>query len=162
MFNEPSIRSIFKDLFYVISNYLRQLICDIFLKSDLFPMWGEIKSVTICGKMSQATFKMQKRKNQVRQFLGWLSFTLVPVKPPSQDSGHHKLTRTMKANPSSQFSKKMRIVINLQNRLESIWCSQINPPLMIVYTVYPKSNSESRVNQLQFIFGLAHQRKREL
>ena len=56
-------------------------------------------------------------------------------------------TKTVKTIQFSHFCEKMRIVINLQNRLESIWCSQINPPLMIVYNVYPKSKPVSTVNQ---------------
>lgn len=69
-----------------------------------------------------------------------------------------RFTRTVKAIKSTHFCKKMRIAINLQNRLESIWYSQINPPLMIVYTVYPKSKLVSRVNQLKCIhFGLPKQ-----
>lgn len=60
-------------------------------------------------------------------------------------------TKTVKTIQFSHFCEKMRIVINLQNRLESIWCSQINPPLMIVYNVYPKSKPVSTVNQLKCV-----------
>lgn len=71
-----------------------------------------------------------------------------------------RFSRTVKTIQSSHFG--MRIVINLQNRLESIRCNQINLPLMMVYTVYPKSKPVSRVNQLKCVIILVHQNKREL
>jgi len=74
----------------------------------------------------------------------------------NENEGPVRFTRTVKTIKSTHFCKKTRI--NLQNRLESIWYSQINPLLMIVYAVYPKSKPVSRVNQLKCVhFGLPKQ-----
>lgn len=114
-------------------------------------MLDEINDLQRCVSCFRQSLGIKNFKNRIWLFAKYYLFAWFLRNVQTKYESPVGFTKMVKTIQFSHFCEKMRIVINLQNRLESIWCSQINPPLMIVYTVYLKSKPVSRVNQLKCV-----------